>query len=144
MPNSSADLPSKSEGPLFLTRAQVEALHDASLAMFGGLAGIGDSGLIDSALASAQNAYFYGRGDVFDIAAAYAFHLAEAQAFMDGNKRTAVLAALSFLEGNGCYRTPDQNALYNAMIDIANKRLTKAGLAEIFRRQAQPQQKPKL
>jgi len=136
MPTSSADSPSNGSAPHFLTRAQIEALHDASLDQFGGLAGIGDSGLIDSALASAQNAYFYGNGDMFDIAAAYAFHLAEAQAFIDGNRRTAILAALAFLEANGGYRTPNQNELYDAMIAIADKRLNKAGLAEIFRRRA--------
>jgi death on curing protein len=73
---------------------------------------------------------------MFDIAAAYAFHVAEAQAFIDGNKRTAILAALAFLQANGGYRTPNQNELYDAMIAIAEKRLNKAGLAEIFRRRA--------
>jgi death-on-curing protein len=136
MPNSSAGWPSDPEEPHFLTREQVEKLHDEALANFGGTAGVRDSGLIDSALASAQNTYFYGNGDMFDIAAAYAFHLAEAQGYLDGNKRTAVMAALTFLASNGCYRTPDQKALYDAMIDIAEKRLTKADLAEIFRRLA--------
>jgi death-on-curing protein len=62
--------------PLFVTRAQIKKLHDSSLARFGGSAGVRDEGLIDSALAAAKNAYFYGHGDLFDIAAAYAFHLA--------------------------------------------------------------------
>lgn len=119
--------------PLFLSRAQIERLHDMSLARFGGAAGVGDEGLIQSALAPAKNAYFYGQGDLFGIAAAYAFHLAEAQAFIDGNKRTGIGAALAFLEVNGVRTTADDDMLYNAMIDIANKRLTKAGLAAILR-----------
>src|SRR5690349_1579837 len=88
------------EVPLFLTRAQIERLHDKGLQKFGGSPGVGDEGLIQSALASAKNAYFYGGGDLFDIAAAYAFHLAQAQAFVDGNKRTGVGAALAFLAVN--------------------------------------------
>jgi death-on-curing protein len=120
-------------GPLFLTRKQIEKLHDLSLARFGGSTGVRDEGLIDSALASAKNAFFYGQGDVFDIAAAFAFHLAEAQAFIDGNKRTAVGAALTFLDLNGIKNLPSDDRLYDAMIAIAEKNLTKAGLAALLR-----------
>jgi death-on-curing protein len=118
---------------IFLNRGQVERLHEINLDRFGGQAGIRESGLVDSALASAQNVFFYGAGDVFDIAAAYAFHIAEAQAFIDGNKRTAAAAALTFLElkSSGPSLTDDQ--FYKAMIDLAEKRLTKAGLAELLR-----------
>ena len=123
--------------PLFLTRAQIERLHDLSLQHFGGSAGIRDEGLIDSALASAMNTFLYGRGDRFDMAAAYAFHVAEAQAFVDGNKRTAIAAALTFLELNGAGSLPDDESLYDAMIAIANKQLDKAGLAFLFRKAAE-------
>lgn len=128
----------KLKEPLFLTRAQIERLHDKSLMKFGGSAGIGDEGLIQSALASAKNVYFYGRGDLFDIATAYAFHLAESQAFIDGNKRTGIGAALAFLEVNGMQTNATDDVLYDAMIDIAKKRLNKAGLAEIFRKSSKP------
>jgi death on curing protein len=119
--------------PLFLTPMQIERLHDLSLARFGGSAGIRDEGLIDSAPASAKNAFFYGHGDLFDIAAAYAFHLAESQAFVDGNKRTAIGAAMAFLDLNGVRAMPNDDKLYNAMIDIAKKRLTKVNLAVLLR-----------
>lgn len=122
--------------PLFLSRSEVDDLHAESLREHGGSEGVRDSGLVDSALGAAVNTYYYGRGDLFDIAAAYAYHLAEAQAFLDGNKRTAITSALTFLEANGVYRTPDQDELYQAMIDIANHRLDKPGLAAIFRRLA--------
>lgn len=69
------------------------------------------------------------------MAAAYAYHLAENQCFIDGNKRTAVLTALYFLELNGVNTSPLANEeLYDAMISIAEKRVDKAGLATIFRR----------
>jgi death-on-curing protein len=105
------------EEPIFLTRAQIGRLHDQGLKKFGGSAGVGDEGLIQSALASAKNAYVYGRGGLFDIAAAYAFHLAEAQAFVDGNKRVGAGAALIFLEVNGMQTSLSDDALYDAMID---------------------------
>ena len=121
------------EEPLFLTRAQIERLHDKSLLKFGGSSGVRDEGLIQSALASAKNVYFYGNGDLFDIAAAYAFHLAQAQAFVDGNKRAGIGAALTFLEVNRIRVLATDDALYGAMIDIAEKRLDKSGLAKILR-----------
>jgi death-on-curing protein len=124
--------------PAFLDTETVFGLHTLSLQRFGGSEGVRDRGLIESALGAAMNTYHYGNGDLSDIAASYAFHLAQAQAFLDGNKRTAVLTALVFLEKNGVAKakTPDNQTLYDAMIAIAEKRLDKAGLAEIFRRAA--------
>ncbi|MFO1514253.1 MAG: type II toxin-antitoxin system death-on-curing family toxin [Verrucomicrobiota bacterium] len=119
--------------PTFLTLDQVLVIHAQSLNEHGGTKGIRDLGLIESALASAQNTYFYANGDLFDVAASYAFHLAEAQAFLDGNKRTGVATALVFLALNGVYAQPPQWALYLAMIDVAEKKKFKADLAEIFR-----------
>jgi death-on-curing protein len=122
--------------PEFLTPAIVEQLHADSLALFGGSAGVRDRGMVESALASARNTYLYGRGDLFDIAASYAFHIAEAQAYLDGNKRTAVAAALTFLKGNGVKLNLDDGVIYDAMIAIAEKRMTKENLAGIFRKHA--------
>ena len=119
--------------PIFLTLKEVMKLHARSLAEHGGTQGVRDPGLIESALASARNTFLYGTGDVYDVAASYAFHLAEAQAFLDGNKRTAVSAALVFLARNGDYVTPPFRLLHQAMIDIAGKRMTKAELARVFR-----------
>lgn len=117
--------------PRFLSLEIVYLLHRKSLEKFGGLDGTRDAGAVESALAAAQNVYFYANGDRWDIAAAYAFHLAEAQAFIDGNKRTAVACALTFLGES----SPNQDELYDAMIAIARRQLDKRGLAEILRRQ---------
>ena len=95
-----------------------------------------DSGLVDSALGSARNTYWYGKGDLFEVAAAYAYHIAEAQTYLDGNKRTAMLSAVVFLGVNGILVPQNTETLYQAMIDIANHRLDKPGLAAIFRRLA--------
>jgi death-on-curing protein len=123
--------------PEFLTREIVEQLHADSLALFGGSDGVRDFGLIESALASARNTYLYGYGDLFEIAASYAFHISEAQAFLDGNKRTAVAAALTFLRGNDVRFKLNESELFDAMIAIAEKRMTKVDLARLFREQAQ-------
>ncbi len=123
----------KADEPRFLKLAEVLYLHDESLARFGGSSGVREPGLVESALGSAQNAFSYGHGNLFDIAAAYAFHIAESQAFVDGNKRTAAAAAISFLRLNGIRFPKDDGSVYKAMIQIAEKRLDKAGLAVVLR-----------
>jgi len=122
--------------PIFLELDEVLRIHARSLAEHGGRDGVRDLGLVESALASAKNILFYAGGDWFEVAAGYAFHLAESQAFIDGNKRTAVAAALVFLAKNGIYATPATWELYNAMIDVAEKKKNKADLADIFRKRA--------
>jgi len=107
-----------------------------SLELHGGMDGLRDPGLLDSALMQPEAAYYYGQGDFAAIAAAYAFHHAQNQPFVDGNKRTAMGSALTFLEANElAVEKFDGVELYDAMIAIAERRLDKAGLAEIFRRQ---------
>jgi death-on-curing protein len=121
--------------PIFITRERVDALHRQSLEEHGGQDGIRNEHGLESALAQPQNVFFYGQGDLFDQAAAYAYHIAENQPFIDGNKRTAITTALAFLELNGTATLALTNEqLYDAMIGIAEKRLDKAGLAEVFRR----------
>jgi death-on-curing protein len=119
-----------------MTRARVETFHRRSLEEHGGQDGIRNEHGLESALAQPMNVYFYGQGDLYDMAAAYAYHLAENQPFIDGNKRTAIVTTLMFLEGNGISTSAITNAqLYDAMIAIAEKRLDKAGLAAVFREQ---------
>jgi death-on-curing protein len=119
-----------------MTRARVETFHRRSLEEHGGQDGIRNEHGLESALAQPMNVYFYGQGDLYDIAAAYAYHLAENQPFIDGNKRTAVVTTLMFLEGNGISTSGITNLqLYDAMIAIAEKRLDKTGLAAVFRGQ---------
>jgi death-on-curing protein len=124
--------------PAFLSLEQVLYLHGVALARFGGLEGIREPGLISSALASAENTFWYGHGDLFDIAASYAYHLAEAQAFLDGNKRVGAASALTFLQ-IARISLPDSAdlELHRALIAISNRSLDKAALAAQLRRLAQ-------
>ena len=123
-----------SANPVFVSLAQVMRAHRTSIELHGGIDGVRDQGAVESALASAMNTWNYG-GDAFDVAAAYAFHLAESQAFLDGNKRTAITTALAFLAINGFYAKPNQDELYDAMIAIARREMDKPGLAAVLRAQ---------
>src|SRR3569623_958867 len=122
------------EQPVFLNRESVDFLHADSLARFGGMSGVRDSGLVDSALGAVENTWHYKGGDLLDISAAYAFHLSQAQAFFDGNKRTAVATAFAFLELNGITVKRDDGSIYDALIAIAERRMTKPELAALFRK----------
>jgi len=120
--------------PVFLAREQIDQIHRDQINEFGGLHGLRDEGALESAIAQPLNVYFYGNGDLYEIAGAYAYHIAESQAYLDGNKRTAVQAALDFLEINGIdtSRLPEL-ATYEAMIAVANHEMDRIGLAQFFR-----------
>lgn len=121
--------------PDFLTVEDVLLLHEEQLARYGGGAGVRDPGALDSAVATPR-ATFDGQlvhEDPLAMAAAYAFHIAQNQPFVDGNKRTGLVAALVFLDLNGFAVADPDGKLHTAMIDIAEKRLDKGGLAALLR-----------
>ncbi|HVW25382.1 MAG TPA: type II toxin-antitoxin system death-on-curing family toxin [Polyangiaceae bacterium] len=121
---------------VFLALEEILELHREVLDRWGGADGIRDQGLLESAIAM-PSARMYGEylhEDCFHMAAAYAFHIAENQPFLDGNKRTGVAAALTFLEMNGIAYGPNVQAdLYSAMFALADKTTDKTGLAELLR-----------
>ncbi len=89
--------------PRFLDLAEVLEIHVDQIERYGGTAGVRDLPLLLSALAmpTAGARGVYVHGTLFEIAAAYLFHIAKNHAFVDGNKRTALAAALTFLDLNG-------------------------------------------
>src|SRR2546428_13778953 len=87
--------------PEWILRATVLMLHEQSLAEHGGSAGIRDEGLLDSAMGKPRNLWTYGKPDLFDLAASYAFGLVKNHPFIDGNKRTGFVVAVLFLGING-------------------------------------------
>lgn len=87
--------------PKWVTRQQVEFIHEAVIEMAGGAQGLRDAALLESALARPQNQYAYGETDTFQLAASYAEAISRNHAFVDGNKRTAFYVAVDFLEQNG-------------------------------------------
>jgi death-on-curing protein len=120
--------------PTFLTLEQVEDLHRRALEQHGGQDGVRDPWALESAVIHPRNVFYYAQGDLFDVAAAYAFHVAESQAFLDGNKRTGIAVALVFLRLNGVTVSRATDELYAAMIAIAEKRMGKPELAALLRR----------
>ena len=106
--------------PIFLSRDQIDACHQNTIETFGGDPGLRNESGLESAVAQPQQLYHYTEADHYDVAAAYAFHIAESQAYVDGNKRTAIAAAAAYLEINGIdtSRLPEQEA-YEMMIGIS-------------------------
>ena len=121
--------------PEFLELEDVLEFHEELLALHGGETGVRDLGLLESALAQPRAMFGgeYLHGDLFLMAAAYAFHIAENQPFVDGNKRTALVTALTFLELNGFSVDALSDRLYLAMLAVGDGRLDKAGLALLLR-----------
>lgn len=125
----------KFAGTVYLTKEIVLEIHQAQLEEHGGSDGIRDHGGLESAIAQPR-ATFDGEElhpTIFDKAAAYAFYIAEAQAFVDGNKRVALVCALTFLALNNYEIPNDQPDFYDAMINIAKKDLGLDGLSNTFR-----------
>lgn len=120
----------------FLTVDEVLELHSLQLANYGGLPGIRDRGLIESAVMMSQASFggFFVHANTYEMAAAYAFHIAENQPFIDGNKRTGLAAALVFLDWHQIEINDPNEDLYKAMIDLSSKNLDKPGLAVLFQR----------
>jgi len=87
--------------PRWLTATVVHTIHEELIAEHGGSSGVRDQGLLESALARAQNLLAYGKPALAELAASYAFGIARNHPFVDGNKRTALMAAYVFLGLNG-------------------------------------------
>lgn len=87
--------------PLFLTAEEVILLNQSQIEAHGGILGIRDRGALESALGAPQNHFAYMGGDLFDLAGALMAALTRNHPFLDGNKRTGLLAAAVFLELNG-------------------------------------------
>src|ERR1700736_3120507 len=87
--------------PFWLTRQMVVAIHDEQLTIHGGGSGLQDEGMLESALDRPKKGGCYEQGELAELAAAYAFGIARNHPFIDGNKRTSLLALYTFLGVNG-------------------------------------------
>lgn len=123
------------KAPLFLTLAEVLRFHEYQIKRFGGEAGLRDSGLLESAIAQPQVSYAgqWLHGDLYTMAAAYAFHICKNHPFIDGNKRTALAAALVFLEINGVALLDPDGSLADAVEGVATSVVSKQRFADILR-----------
>lgn len=118
---------------VWVTREVAEAVHDRQLAEHGGGTGTRDSGLLESALARPQNLHHYGEPDLAAMAAAYAFGIARNHPFIDGNKRTAWVAARLFLRLNESQLVFDKAEATVMMQHLAAGELAEDEVAAWFR-----------
>lgn len=127
---------------IWISKALVLAIHDRQLAEHGGIAGVRDEELLDSALARPQQLQAYGDPppDLADLAASLAFGLARNHPFGDGNKRTAAVACETFIVLNGGVLVADDLALYPVYIALADGTLSEAEFAAWLRRHLRPTQ----
>ena len=122
----------------FLSRLSVEAMHAEQLHRHGGAHGLRDENALESALARAENKSNYGDPDIAELAGAYMFGLARNHAFVDGNKRTALAAALAFLVINGYVPTADPGTLYTFVMNVAAGEIDETGAAAFLRDHIEP------
>jgi death-on-curing protein len=119
--------------PFWLTRQIIVAIHDEQLAIHGGASGLRDEGMLESALDRPRNRWAYESPELAELAAAYAFGIARNHPFVDGNKRTALLALYTFLGVNGIdFDVPEAEAA--AMIlSLAAGEVNELGLTRWIR-----------
>jgi death-on-curing protein len=125
----------------FLTIDDLLELHSDQLARYGGMDGILDRNVVESALAQPQATMFgeFLHTDIAEMAAPYLFHFAAAQGFVDGNKRTAAVAAAVFLARNGYRLNCADDELYDVTIAVANNTLQKPSIGDWIRERIVPQ-----
>lgn len=124
--------------PKWLTENQILAIHDRLLAEHGGLGGVRDMGLLRSALGRPENLLLYEKPTIFDLAAAYAHGLAKNHPFHDGNKRTALMAAYTFLGRNGHELTATEESAVIATRDLAAGKLDQKAYAAWLKKESAP------
>ena len=116
--------------PKWLSPALVTAIHGEAIYEFGGLAGVRDQGLLESALDRARNRLAYEpQSSIFELAATLCVGLAKNHPFLDGNKRTALLATRAFLFLNGYVLEPAEQDEVATMVALAEGKLNEAGVA---------------
>jgi death on curing protein len=121
--------------PKWLATAVVTAIHDEAIYEFGGLAGIRDFGLLESALDRPRNRLAYEpKSTLFELAATLCVGLAKNHPFIDGNKRTALLATRAFLFLNGYALEPTEEDEVLTMVAVADSSLSEQQLADWLRR----------
>jgi death-on-curing protein len=123
---------------VFLTTEMVQAIQADQIQRYGGDLGIRDMGLLESAVAMPQAGYGGQRfhTDLFEMAAAYLFHLVKNHPFVDGNKRSGSMAAYAFLELNGLTFDAPEKGYGDLVLAVAEGKMAKSAVAEFFRQHA--------
>lgn len=122
----------------WLNKAFILVVHEHVIAETGGSQGVRDETLLESALSRRQNTYQYEQVEILDLAAAYAEGISSNHPFIDGNKRTAFVAADIFLEKNSYELDVEiDNEQETLFLNLADGKVTRADLAEWYRQNSQ-------
>jgi death on curing protein len=119
--------------PLWITYEQAIAIHSRQLRRFGGAPGLRDEGMLRSALERPINKWQYEQASLPELAAAYAFGLAKNHAFVDGNKRIAFMAMMTFLHRNGVAFGPEPAHATQIIMSLAAGEVSEESLARWIR-----------
>jgi len=120
---------------VFLQLDEVLDIHQDQIQRYGGSPGVRDIGLLQSALAMPASSFGgeYLHKDIFEMAAAYLFHIVQGHPFIDGNKRTGAMAAFVFLRMNGVTMTANENIFETLVRDVAQGKSEKPAITKFLR-----------
>jgi death-on-curing protein len=120
---------------VFLTLDDIIESHQNQIETYGGSHGIRDIGLLESAIAQPEASFDgqYLHADIFEMAAAYLYHLVMNHPFVDGNKRVGLEAALIFLEINNENLSASDEELVDLVLKTTAGQVGKREIAEFFR-----------
>jgi death on curing protein len=116
----------------FISKTLALTIHRQQIECFGGTQGIRDEALLESALGAAQQTWHYS-GNIFQTAAQYCYLLANNHPFLDGNKRAAAACMLVFLVANHQQPAMDSTQLYEWVINVATRQLSRDELADLLK-----------
>ena len=130
--------------PIFLSLGEIIEIHRDQIKRYGGMPGIRDMGLLKSALAMPSTGFgeCYAHNDLFEMAAAYLFHIIRNHPFVDGNKRTGTVAAVIFLDINGIELNVNEQIFEEMVISVAEGKASKSSVANFFRNNSLKQKPP--
>jgi len=124
--------------PTWVPLAAILAIHDRQIARHGGASGIRDRALLEMGCARAMNLAAYSDAGLAEISAAYAYGISKAHAFVDGNKRTAFVTALTFLRLNGYSFPPPPVEGVRIIEDLASGQVSEEDFARWLSSQMKP------
>ncbi|MEP6925707.1 MAG: type II toxin-antitoxin system death-on-curing family toxin [Pyrinomonadaceae bacterium] len=117
---------------VFISKDEALELHYDSIERFGGSHGLRDEGAFESALRASENRHYYESADLMICAATYAFHLTQAHAFIDGNKRIGAASALLFLARNNAELIVTNQMLIDLFLKIAAGEMSREEVEQFF------------
>jgi death-on-curing protein len=120
----------------FLTLGEVTQIHHDQIERYGGESGIRDIKLLQSAIAQPGIGFSAGylHADIYEMAAAYLFHIVRNHPFMDGNKRTAVATAIVFLEMNNVEIEAKKLEFKDVVMQVIEGSKDRGAVAEFFKK----------